>query len=70
MKVNFKTIKKLMLNEQYNSTDLEIAALGGDITGISEMLKTKGIDGDKAGTFMALIRSGLSESEALGQIKG
>lgn len=69
MKINFETIKKLSLNEQYSNTEIEIAALGGDTMSIAEMLKTKGMNPCHADDVMVFIRSGMSEMEALNQIK-
>lgn len=68
MEIKFETIKKIM-SEQYTGTDLEIAALGGDTMSIAEMLKTKGYNSCHADAVMVSIRSGMSEEEALKQIK-
>lgn len=65
--MDFKTIKKVV-SEKYSETEMEIAALGGDVEGVSEMMKAKGLDGDKASNVVQLIRSGMSEEEALADI--
>lgn len=69
MKINYEVIKRLALNEQYSSTEMEIAALGGDTMSIAEMLKSKGMNPCHADDVMIFIRSGMSEMEALNQIK-
>lgn len=66
--VNFEFIQKV-LNEKYTGTVLEKSAFCGDIMGVAEQLQTLGYDRGKAGTVMELIRSGLSQEEALLNIK-
>lgn len=68
-KMDFNGIKTIM-SEQYTQTELEVMAFIGNVEKVAEMLKEKGIDPDKAGAVMELIRSGNSEAEALSQVKG
>ena len=66
VKIDFENIKKVVISEKYTGTKMEIAALNGDLAGVAKLMK----NGDNAGAVMQLIRSGMSEKEALMSVKG
>jgi len=68
-KINFETIKKIVLDEKYTGNEMEVQALGGNVEGVAKILESMGMNGDDAGTVIQLIKSGMSSEEAVMSIK-